>query len=189
LLEGKKVRLKLLDKDDLSFYLEFRNNPACYGQYVDFQRQISETQFIKRLEKSPLLTTLQLAEFVIEKKDGTKIGLISHYVIPGYGWMEIGPAISPSEAGKGYGTEAMQIMVDYLFLTTDIMRITELTDLRNIAAQKCYEKVGFKREGTIRKARYTGENGQITTYARARKQAANLSPSLRIKMSPRPYWR
>jgi ribosomal-protein-alanine N-acetyltransferase len=91
---------------------------------------------------------------VIEKKDGTKIGLISHYVIPGYGWMEIGPVISPKEADKGYGTEAMQIMVDYLFLTTDIMRITELTDVRNVAAQKCYEKVGFKKEGTIRKARY-----------------------------------
>jgi RimJ/RimL family protein N-acetyltransferase len=155
LLEGKKVCLKRLDKDDLSFYLEFRNNPAYYGQYVDFQTQISEIGFIKRLENpSSLLTTLQLVEFVIEKKDGTKIGLISHYVIPGYGWMEIGPAISPKEAGKGYGTEAMQIMVDYLFLTTDIMRITELTDVRNVAAQKCYEKVGFKKEGTIRKARY-----------------------------------
>jgi RimJ/RimL family protein N-acetyltransferase len=68
--------------------------------------------------------------------------------------MEIGPAISLKEAGKGYGTEAMQIMVDYLFLTTDIMRITELTDVRNVAAQKCYEEVGFKKEGTIRKARY-----------------------------------
>jgi RimJ/RimL family protein N-acetyltransferase len=155
MLEGEKVRLKRLDKDDLSFYLEFRNNPAYYGQYVDFQRQISETDFMKRLENpSPLLATLQLVEFVIEKKDGTKIGLISHYVIPGYGWMEIGPAIGPTEVGKGYGTEAMQIMVDYLFLTTDIIRITELTDVRNVAAQKCYERVGFKKEGTIRKARY-----------------------------------
>ena len=155
MLEGKSVRLKRLDKDDLSFYLEFRNNPACYGPYADFQRQISETEAAKRLENpSPLATTIQLTEFVIEKKDGTKIGLMGHYLIQPYGWIEVGVFLSPKEMGKGYGTEALQIMMDYLFLTTDIARISEITDLRNIAAQKSLEKAGFKKEGTIRKARY-----------------------------------
>jgi RimJ/RimL family protein N-acetyltransferase len=42
-------------------------------------------------------------------------------------------------------------MVDYLFLSRDIVRIQAHTDLRNVASQKVLEKVGFKKEGTIRK--------------------------------------
>jgi RimJ/RimL family protein N-acetyltransferase len=57
----------------------------------------------------------------------------------------------PSERGKGYGTEALGIMVDYLFLSKEVMRIQVQTDVRNAVSQKVIEKVGFKREGTLRK--------------------------------------
>ena len=60
----------------------------------------------------------------------------------------------------------MQIILDYLFLTTDIVRISEITDMRNIAAQKSLEKAGFKKEGTIRKARYCrGEWADYYTHS------------------------
>jgi RimJ/RimL family protein N-acetyltransferase len=42
-------------------------------------------------------------------------------------------------------------MVDYLFLTKDIARIQATTHTKNVASQKVLEKVGFKREGTLRK--------------------------------------
>jgi RimJ/RimL family protein N-acetyltransferase len=58
----------------------------------------------------------------------------------------------PSERGKGYCTEATQLMVDYLFLSKDTMRIQAQTDPRNIASHKVLEKVGFKKEGTLRKS-------------------------------------
>lgn len=51
---------------------------------------------------------------------------------------------------------ALQIMMDGLFLTTDIVRVGEIADVRNAAAQKSLERAGFKKEGTIRKARYHG---------------------------------
>ena len=57
----------------------------------------------------------------------------------------------PSERGKGYGSEAVKIMVDYLFLSKETMRIQAQTDPRNAASQKVLEKVGFKKEGTLRK--------------------------------------
>jgi RimJ/RimL family protein N-acetyltransferase len=66
--------------------------------------------------------------------------------------MEIGAALLPSKMGKGYRTEAAEIMVDYLFLSKDVMRIQATTDTRNKASQRVLEKSGFKREGTIRKA-------------------------------------
>jgi len=45
----------------------------------------------------------------------------------------------------------VKIMVDYLFLSKDAMRIQAQTDQRNVASQKVLEKVGFKKEGTLRK--------------------------------------
>jgi RimJ/RimL family protein N-acetyltransferase len=65
--------------------------------------------------------------------------------------LEIGYSLVPSERGKGYCTEAVNIMVDYLFLSKESRRIQAHTDLRNVASQKVLEKVGFRKEGTLRK--------------------------------------
>jgi RimJ/RimL family protein N-acetyltransferase len=65
--------------------------------------------------------------------------------------MEIVCFLVPSERGKGYGAEAFQLMVDYLFLSNSIVRIQAIANVRNKPAQKVLEKAGFKREGTIRK--------------------------------------
>ncbi len=58
----------------------------------------------------------------------------------------------PSERGKGYGTEAVRIMVDYLFLSKNIMRIQAETHPENVASHRVLEKARFRREGTIRKS-------------------------------------
>ena len=57
----------------------------------------------------------------------------------------------PSERGKGYCTEAVQLMVDYLFLSKDTVKIQAATQVENIASQKILEKTGFKRDGLMRK--------------------------------------
>lgn len=66
--------------------------------------------------------------------------------------VEIGYFMVPSETGKGYCSEAAKIIVDYLFISKDIVRIQAHTDLRNVASQKVLEKVGFMKEGIIRKS-------------------------------------
>ena len=87
--------------------------------------------------------------FFIEKKDGTKIGFIAHFVAHG---TTIGYALLPDERGKGYGTEAVEIMVDYLFLTKNIVRIQAETHPENIASQRILEKAGFRKEGIVRRS-------------------------------------
>ena len=66
----------------------------------------------------------------------------------------MGYALVAGERGKGRGTEAVEIMVDYLFLSRDIVRIQATTDTKNIGSQKVLEKVGFTKEGTIRKEEF-----------------------------------
>jgi [ribosomal protein S5]-alanine N-acetyltransferase len=153
LLEGKNIRLRLRDKEDLDFFFEFWNNIDYYGDYEAIQRQISKTEAEKQIESSTTSNAgVVWTWFLIEKKDGTKIGFITHFINQPRDWIELGYALLPSEMGKGYGTEAVQIMVDYLFLTKDIMRVQATTDERNKASQRVLEKVGFKEEGIIRQS-------------------------------------
>jgi ribosomal-protein-alanine N-acetyltransferase len=65
--------------------------------------------------------------------------------------MQIGYFLVPSERGKGYGVEATQLMVDFLFLHRDIVRIQTTTNVGNKVAKRTLEKAGFTIEGTIRK--------------------------------------
>jgi len=148
LLEGKNVNLRIMEKEDLPLFVEWINNPEVFGEYNPLH-QTSRTEAEKHHEKG----NSEEGEFIIEKKDGSKIGYICHFTLvhPAGKHLEIGYFLVPSERGKGYGSEALKIMVDYLFLSKDIRRIQAQTDPRNIASQKVLEKVGFKKEGTLRK--------------------------------------
>jgi RimJ/RimL family protein N-acetyltransferase len=138
-----------MEKDDLQLFAEWVNKPEVFGEYNPLH-QMSKTELEKMLDNPS-----DFQPFIIEKKDGGKIGFIVHFHVLHLGTatkqLEIGYALVPSERGKGYGTEALEIMVDYLFLSKDSMRIQVQTDLRNVASQKVIEKVGFKKEGILRK--------------------------------------
>jgi ribosomal-protein-alanine N-acetyltransferase len=148
LLVGKNVNLRVMEKEDLPLFAEWANKPEVFGEYNPLL-QMSRTEAEKMFESSH-----EEKSFIIEKKDGGKIGFIGHFYVlhPAGRQLEIGYSLVPSERGKGYCTEATQLMVDYLFLSKDSMRIQAQTDPRNVASQKVLEKVGFKKEGTLRKS-------------------------------------
>jgi ribosomal-protein-alanine N-acetyltransferase len=167
LLEGKNVNLRIMEKEDLPLFAEWFNKPEVFGEYNPL-RQMSRTDAEKLLENPN-----ELKPFIIEKKDGSKIGFIAHfYVLHVAGkQLEIGYSLVPSERGKGCCTEAVKIMVDHLFLSKDIGRIQAQTDPRNVASQKVLEKVGFKKEGTLRKNFFTrGEWRDAYVYSILREE-------------------
>jgi RimJ/RimL family protein N-acetyltransferase len=90
--------------------------------------------------------------FIVQKKDGTGIGVINNWINQPNRTIEISYAIIPTERQKGYGTEAVQLIVDYLFLSKDLLRIQAITNVRNKPSQRVLEKAGFRKEGTIRKS-------------------------------------
>jgi RimJ/RimL family protein N-acetyltransferase len=148
LLEGKKVNLKIVEKEDLPLLKEWRNSFEFRGEYLSVSQETMrdlENQYEELSEEQ---------WFFIQKKDGTKIGTISHR--PLFKTPEISYAMLPSERGKGYCTEAVEIMVDYLFLSKNIPRIQARIDVRNAASQKVLENAGFKKEGTFRKEYFVG---------------------------------
>jgi len=127
---------------------EWANNPEISGEYEPLL-QLSRTE----IEKWYGNLRPEEKWFFIEKKDGTKIGLIRH--APHSWGTTIGGVIIPSERGKEYFTETVKILLDYLFLSKDIVRVQARTNQQNIASQKVLEKTGFRKEGTMRKSRFS----------------------------------
>jgi len=56
----------------------------------------------------------------------------------------------PEFIGKGIGAEATRLTVDYAFSRLNAHRVWLGVNEENKGAVKCYEKVGFKHEGTLR---------------------------------------
>jgi RimJ/RimL family protein N-acetyltransferase len=164
MFEGKNVNLRIVEKEDLSFYVKWFNDPSFLGEYNPLEQE-AKVEMEKEYDTAPS----KRKRFFVEKKDGTKIGVVG--VFPVGDLWEIGFALIPSERGKGYGTEAVTIFVDYLFLSRDLVRIQATTDLRNIASQRILEKVGFKREGIIRKSMFIrGEWRDLQLYSILREE-------------------
>ena len=150
--------MRVADKEDVDFLVECNNDVSWWMslvQHVDEQISKSELKYFDNPSNLTILTESKW--FIVQKKDGTKIGLMNHRLVLPSRCIELSLGLTPKEQGKGYGTEATQLMVDYLFLSKEIARIQAVINVRNIASQRVVEKAGFQREGTIRKAFLIGE--------------------------------
>ena len=144
MLEGRLVNLKAIEKEDLPLITQWANDPDFGGEFEPLE-QVS----LAEIENWHNSLGPEEKWFIIEKKDGTKIGNIMH--VPDKRHFVIGYRVIPSERNKGYCTEAVQIMVDYLFLSKNIMRIQAETNPQNLASHKVLKKAGFTKEGILRK--------------------------------------
>ena len=140
LLLGKTVNLRLMEKEELHILADWLNDPRFMGEY-------ESQESIRDLEKSFERAGSQW--FFREKKDGPKIGWVAKYLVGSL--ITVGFGVVPDERCKGYATEAASIIVDYLFLAINIVRIQADTSTENKASQRVLEKVGFQKEGIIRK--------------------------------------
>ena len=151
MLEGKLVNLRIMEREDVDFLAEHRNDINCMGEYWPDFEQVSKSDWVKQFDNPSSLEILfEVKRFIIQKKDGIRIGVIHHFLDSPHHLMELACWLVPSESKKGYATEATQLMVDYLFLSKEIARIQAIVDVRHIASQRVLEKAGFQREGTMR---------------------------------------
>ena len=64
------------------------------------------------------------------------------------GVLAFGIELSPEFHGKGYGTQAINLITELMFSQGN-HRISGDTDVSNIAMQKAFEKAGWVHEGTM----------------------------------------
>jgi diamine N-acetyltransferase len=58
----------------------------------------------------------------------------------------------PDARGRGYGTEAMRLLLDYAFTVLDLHSVMLTVFEYNGAGRRCYERVGFREMGRRRQS-------------------------------------
>jgi hypothetical protein len=77
LLEGRNLNLRVMERDDVDFMVDCFNNKDFWGDNfpaTGLGEQASKSEWMKNLDNPPE----GLKWFIIQKKDGTRIGLIWH---------------------------------------------------------------------------------------------------------------
>lgn len=69
---------------------------------------------------------------------------------------ELAVVIPEKYAGRGIGAEAVRLLCRYAFETMNLNRVYLNVYADNRRAVRCYEKVGFRAEGTLRQHAYEG---------------------------------
>ena len=152
MLRGKSVDLKLIEKDDLAQYAEWMQDWDFRGPFWAPLRHRTKIEIEKDFVE-PDNPGLEFTRYYVQNKVGARVGLAFYaWGSQLHDWMEVAYIIDIPQRGKGYATEAVQILVDYLFLTRQIERIQALIDVENANSQKVIERAGFLREGELRNA-------------------------------------
>ena len=110
----------------------------------------------RRWEENGLLSEDKSQLLVVSGSD-EPLGFVSWHKMDAWGgghYWNMGAQLLPEVRGRGIGTRAQRMLVDYLFATTTVVRIEADTETENIAEQRALEKAGFTREGVQRSVNF-----------------------------------
>ena len=161
MLRGERVRLGPIKREYIESFLKWFNDPEITQYLVAYRpmTRMAEEAWIENLKNRENDIHFSI---IIPNEDGTET-LIGNCGIHAIDWKnrvgEIGIAIGEKEyQNKGYGTEALELLIDYGFRTVNLNRLELYTYSFNVRALKSYKKVGFIEEG--RKRQFIWSNGR-----------------------------
>ncbi|MGP0586651.1 GNAT family N-acetyltransferase [Paenibacillus timonensis] len=166
-LMGDRIILREYRKEDLQYMRVWCNDPEIVDNLSDvflFPHTVNGTE---QYLNSILEGNTQQKGFVIAHKDTEEyIGQIDLFKID---WKnrstELGIVIGIKKyLGKGYGTEAIKVLQNFVFNRLNLNRLhLELHDF-NQRAYRCYVKCGFKEEGRLREKNFVNGRYSDTIY-------------------------
>jgi RimJ/RimL family protein N-acetyltransferase len=166
MLYGERVRLRSAERDDISLFARWFNDPEVrhyLAMYLPMSIAQEERWFQARLEAENEYF------FVIEasvEEEWVSIGTLGlHHVDWKNGVGDFGISLGEKKYwGLGYGTDATRTMLQFAFRELNLHRVQLDVYDYNTRAQRCYEKAGFRREGIRREAFYH-EGAYRDTYS------------------------
>lgn len=151
-LIGEMVYLSPMNPEDCEKYAEWINDIEVSSNLGLVKKQINE--FIER----EMLQNLSKQEFnfaIVDKKNDEAIGSVGLFQIDYINRSaEVGIFIGNKNYwGKGYGSDALNLMLDFTFNILNFNSVKLKTYSYNSRAINCYKKVGFKEVGALREGK------------------------------------
>ncbi|WP_454053291.1 GNAT family N-acetyltransferase [Clostridium sp. Marseille-Q7071] len=160
LLKGDRIKLSALKKEDV-------DKITMWYEDVDFLRNydggIAYPETKESMEKWYEETINSKENFCFSIRILEEKNMIGFLVLSSIMWNNgsfwISICIGNEEnRKKGYGSEALKLLIDYSFRELNLHRLQLTVFSYNTSAIKTYEKLGFKKEGVYREAIYRDNN-------------------------------
>ena len=155
-LTGPRVALRRFQPGDVASFVAYRSleQVARFQSWdAPYPREEGE-RFIQALAKDHPDTPGEWFQFAVAlRSTGELIGDCA--ALPQADdprQCEIGFTLAPGYQGRGYATEAVRLLLAYLFTTRGKHRITACCDQRNAASAALLERLGMRREGHLRES-------------------------------------
>lgn len=160
MLKGKKVKLRPMEMEDVSKLNKLKaTGDTLYnlstGIPVPSALVSEEVYFGEKLRKWKSMEP----DFVVTTLDDTIIGMTGIVRNDPYNSNALVHIFMGEEyTGRGYGTEAMELLLNFIFLEMNMERVHLKVFSFNERAIKSYLKAGFKEEGRMREHLYRNGN-------------------------------
>ncbi len=145
--------IQINDKNDL---FEYRSD-AQTNQYQGWIPQSIEDAeaFINKTSKEINIPETWFQLVIINQGSNEIIGDIGiHFVDSDNKQVELGCTLSKANHGKGYATEALKAVINYLFKELHKHKIITSIDPENVNSIKLVERIGFRKEAHFKESLY-----------------------------------
>ncbi|GIN86115.1 acetyltransferase [Heyndrickxia sporothermodurans] len=154
IFETPTITLRKMTSEDAEIYHVWRNDMEVMqstNPYLDLYHLDETKEFVNHVI---LGSNTSKSYIIMDKESNTPIGITSLINID-YKNRHAECIIDIGEKnywGKGCGTEALKLILEYAFLEMNLHRVSLRVFSFNNRAIKLYEKLGFKHEGTSRQS-------------------------------------
>jgi RimJ/RimL family protein N-acetyltransferase len=146
------VYLRALDEGDLERTLRWHNDPELYATLGDtfrFVGRAAEAEWLRR-KTSYLPNEVNVA--ICLREDGEHVG---NAYLRDIDWVSRRATLhiflsGTEHRGKGYGRQAVQLLLQHAFAQLNLHRIELMVLADNLPAIRAYERCGFQTEGRLR---------------------------------------
>ncbi|HEY2550182.1 MAG TPA: GNAT family protein [Streptosporangiaceae bacterium] len=151
-LVSARLILRRFRAADAAAFAAYRDEPAV-ARYQSWDAPYSLAQaqeFIRDLDAAHPDTPGDWFQFAVTRRaDGVLLGDCAAGVPDDARQAEIGFTIAPRYQGNGYATEAVTLLLGYLFGERGKHRVTADCDVRNGASAAVLRRSGFRQEGHL----------------------------------------
>ena len=145
MLTGKNIRLRNRKLSDARESYAWQTDPELAHLDASPVLVVPFVQYLTSYQHEIDYPTTTRQQFAIETRDGKYIGYCSYYGIhESTGAAELGIMIGNRDYwNKGYGTDAVATLLNYIFQETKLNRVHLKTLATNYRAQQSFRKCGF----------------------------------------------
>lgn len=145
ILHGQRIWLRRPQASDAHFVFHWERDDEVWR--YDPHRPYSQTlkEFLSIFERNYVRGNGRQFWFIIENEQHLPIGTITYFNVDQRAQQaEVGLGIGDkTQWGKGYGAEAISLLVQHLFTNAAFSRLYAETAMANTPARKAFAKAGF----------------------------------------------